>query len=110
MDPAGPLWSRDSERIIETDASYVEIIHTNTGTLGYTDPCGDADFYPNGGSSMPGCWISSCSHSRSYEYMASTVEYNHLWANECETYRDAYRDRCTGTLYPMGNSDLNKSR
>jgi hypothetical protein len=28
---------------------YVEIIHTNGGTLGFGEPIGQADFYPNGG-------------------------------------------------------------
>ncbi|KAJ8735413.1 hypothetical protein PYW07_007033 [Mythimna separata] len=110
LDPAGPLWGRDSDRVVPTDAQYVEVIHTNTGLLGYTDPCGDADFYPNGGSSMPGCFLNSCSHSRAYEYMDSSVKYNNLLANECATLRDATRNRCTGSLNPMGNSDLSKSR
>ncbi|XP_075970546.1 pancreatic triacylglycerol lipase-like [Anticarsia gemmatalis] len=110
LDPAGPLWYRDNERIVPTDAQYVEVMHTETATLGFSDPCGDADFYPNGGSSMPGCWVYSCSHSRAYKYMASSVKHNHLLANECATLRDATRNRCTGSLYPMGNSDLNKSR
>ncbi|XP_049872957.1 lipase member H-like [Pectinophora gossypiella] len=109
LDPAGPLWTRDNGRIVETDGRYVEVMHTNTGLYGYTDPCGDADFYPNGGSSMPGCWINSCSHSRAHEYMAATVRYNHLLGRECATLRDAQRDRCTGDWNPMGNSDLNKS-
>lgn len=110
MDPAGPLWGRDGDRVVSTDAQYVEVIHTDTNFLGYTDPCGDADFYPNGGSGMPGCFLNSCSHSRAYEYMASSVKYNHLLANECATLREATRDRCTGEVNPMGNSDLTKSR
>lgn len=110
MDPAGPLWGSRSERVIPTDGRYVEIIHTNTGLLGYTDPCGDADFYPNGGTGMPGCLLNSCDHSRSYEYMAASVKYNHFPSNECATLREATRNRCTGDLYPMGNSDLSKSR
>ncbi|CAG9796746.1 unnamed protein product [Diatraea saccharalis] len=108
LDPAGPLWSRNTDRITEEDAQYVEVIHTNTNFLGYTNPCGDADFYPNGGGSMPGCWTNTCSHGKAYDYMASTVTYNHLLANQCDTLRDATRNRCNGDLNPMGNSDLNK--
>nr|XP_021200298.2 lipase member H [Helicoverpa armigera] len=110
LDPAGPLWGSDRNRIVRTDGQYVEVIHTETSTLGYKDLCGDADFYPNGGSSMPGCYIVTCSHSRAYKYMASTVKYNHLQANECASLRDATRNRCTGTLNPMGNSNISKSR
>ncbi|KAI8438251.1 hypothetical protein MSG28_010854 [Choristoneura fumiferana] len=110
LDPAGPLWGSDRNRIVPTDARYVEVMHTNTAMYGYSDPCGHSDHYPNGGSSMPGCWLNTCSHSRAHEYMAATVKYNHLLANECETQRDATRDRCNGNLHPMGNGDLNKQQ
>lgn len=108
LDPAGPLWGSDDSRLMPTDAKYVEVIHTNTGFFGYTEPCGHADFYPNGGSSMPGCWFSLCSHSRSYDYMASSVTHNHFMANECFDYTEASRDNCTGSQYLMGNNNLRK--
>ena len=43
-----------------TDADYVDVIHTNgcsawKGCFGIPDKCGHADFYPNGGTSQPGC-------------------------------------------------------
>ncbi|XP_026319648.1 lipase member H-like [Hyposmocoma kahamanoa] len=110
LDPAGPLWGRDRDRIVETDGQYVEVMHTNTAMYGFSDPCGDADFYPNGGSSMPGCILNSCSHSLAYDYMASSIRHNHLLANECDSLRDATRNRCNGELNPMGNSDLLKTR
>ncbi|XP_063827815.1 lipase member H-like [Ostrinia nubilalis] len=109
LDPAGPLWGSDCERIVQTDARYVEVIHTNIFNLGFTDPCGDADFYPNGGSSMPGCSTNSCSHGRAVDYMVASIRYDHFLANKCGTLTDATNDRCTGGLYPMGNSDLDKS-
>ncbi|XP_048489052.1 lipase member H-A isoform X2 [Plutella xylostella] len=108
LDPAGPLWGSDRNRLSSSDAAYVEVIHTSS-VLGFTDPLGHADFYPNGGTSMPGCWVSSCSHSRAYMYMASSVKNRHLKAKECGSYRDASRDRCDGDLYPMGNSDMDKN-
>ncbi|XP_058118094.1 phospholipase A1-like [Anopheles ziemanni] len=79
LDPAGPLFSsRDtSSRLANTDAEYVEVIHTNGGTLGMYDPIGTADFYPNGGKSQPGClpWLfgMSCSHGRAWELYAESV-------------------------------------
>lgn len=30
------------------DAEFVDIIHSDSGGLGKSDPIGDADFYPNG--------------------------------------------------------------
>lgn len=47
LDPALP-WvdvSNVNDRIDASDADYVEIIHTNAGTLGIDVPIGDADIY-----------------------------------------------------------------
>lgn len=44
----------------KTDAILVQVIHTNAGYLGMQEAIGTADFYPNGGTSQPGCifdWI-----------------------------------------------------
>lgn len=109
LDPAGPLWSENSLRIRESDGQYVEIIHTNTGLYGYSGLAGDVDHYPNGGTNMPGCWVSSCSHSRAHEYMAASIRHNNLHGNECDTLRDAERNRCNGNLFEMGNGDTNKN-
>lgn len=112
LDPAAPLWGWDNERLNPNDARYVEVIHTDTVLLGWADPIGDADFYPNGGSFMPGCSLNNkCSHDRSYKYMTSSIRHNHFLAKECNSLREARRDNCNGTPPAlMGNSDLNKSR
>lgn len=51
MDPAGPLFSMRSptERVAHTDAVYVESIYTDQGGLGFDEPLGHANFYPNWG-------------------------------------------------------------
>lgn len=36
-------------------AIIVEVMHSNPGVMGYTDPLGDYDFYPNGLDRQPGC-------------------------------------------------------
>lgn len=58
LDPAGPLFTVNdvANRLASGDAEYVEVIHTDTANLGIGDPIGDVDFYPNGGTGMPGCW------------------------------------------------------
>lgn len=47
-------------RLSETDAEYVEVIHTNGDTFvmggsGSLQRMGTVDFYPNGGWLQPGC-------------------------------------------------------
>ena len=75
LDPAGPLFSvRNPEgRIDAGDARYVECHHTNGPTLlivgaGIGAPICDADFFPNGGSSQPGCLTNTCSHGRAVDF------------------------------------------
>lgn len=74
VDPAGPLFSvRNPEsRIDASDGVYVECIHTNGPTLGIGlglgAPICDADYFPNGGRSQPGCLFDTCSHSRAVDF------------------------------------------
>ena len=56
MDAAGPMFEKVTKevRIDKSDASFVDLIHTNGGKedegfLGINAPVGHADFYPNGG-------------------------------------------------------------
>lgn len=57
MNPAGPLFDvgNPATRLDFTDAEYVEVIHTETGTFGIAAPIGHANFYANGGANQPGC-------------------------------------------------------
>lgn len=50
LDPASPRFDYNdvNGRLAESDASYVEVIHTCAGTLGFSQPIGMASFYPNG--------------------------------------------------------------
>lgn len=36
-------------------AVQVEVMHSNPGVMGYAEPLGDYDFYPNGNDRQPGC-------------------------------------------------------
>lgn len=51
LDPAGPLFTidRPEERLHFTDADYVEVQFTDIGRLGFSQPIGHANFYPNYG-------------------------------------------------------------
>lgn len=62
LDPAGPLFFPDLPMILpenhlsEDDATFVDIVHTDTGGYGYPLQTGAADFYVNSGYRFqPGC-------------------------------------------------------
>ena len=57
LDPAGVFFedAPESEKLNPEDASVVEVIHTSGGRIGYKEPCGTIDFFPNGGSWQAGC-------------------------------------------------------
>ncbi|CAB3227798.1 unnamed protein product [Arctia plantaginis] len=89
LDPAGPCFSNVSAsgRLNRTDAEYVDVIHSNAGMLGIKEPVGHKDFYPNGGSSQTGCYISICDHSRAWEYFAESISSpKNFPARKCENW------------------------
>lgn len=49
-------------KLDESDARFVDVIHTNALLQGKIERCGHADFYMNGGIVQPGC-------SRGSKYM-----------------------------------------
>lgn len=60
LDPAAPIFAvpgvSEDKRINKDDATFVDIVHTDGGVLGFTEPVGTVDFYPNGGTAVqPGC-------------------------------------------------------
>lgn len=117
LDPAGPLFSYNdiSWRVSDFDAKYVECIHTNVGTLGFTEAIGLADYYMNGGSSQPGCGLDltgSCSHSRSYIYFAESITNNQFYSYSCNGYQNAMKNKCGegfGNYENMGYGYLNST-
>nr|CAD7463219.1 unnamed protein product [Timema tahoe] len=58
LDPAYPEYGRRNPlgRLNTLDAEFVDVIHTDSGQLGFPNPIGHIDFFPNGGRRMqPGC-------------------------------------------------------
>jgi len=62
LDPAKPFLTLENteNRLDTTDADFVDVIHSDAGNLvgdelGFPDPIGHIDFYPNGGTDQPGC-------------------------------------------------------
>ncbi|CAG9566037.1 unnamed protein product [Danaus chrysippus] len=110
LDPAGPLWNTNRNRFRASDGVYTEAIHTDGSAvgLGIGSAVADADFFPNGGKSQPGCATSLCNHNRAWELFASTVTRNHLVGRRCSNTSQVNNDRCSGNSLNMGNDDLNK--
>lgn len=112
MDPAGPFFSLGHDDILDrSDAQYVEVISSNAGTLGFKQPLGHANFYPNGGKSQPGCGIDlvgTCAHSRSYEYFAeSLISRVGFVATGCGNLDDALAGQCYEYGAVMGREPSN---
>ncbi|XP_072940510.1 pancreatic lipase-related protein 3-like [Epargyreus clarus] len=86
LDPAGPCFTNVTldKRLDRTDAEYVDVVHTNAGVLGLKEPVGHKDFYPNGGSSQPGCILSTCDHTRAWQIYVESIAFpNHFPARKC---------------------------
>lgn len=70
LDPAGPLFTfpaitSSKYRLDETDAVYVQVLHTSDESLGPGIKCGHADFYPNGGiATQKNCLFNSLTNRR----------------------------------------------
>ncbi|XP_059622357.1 lipase member H-like [Phlebotomus argentipes] len=117
LDPAFPLFShaKPENRLNTSDAIYVETIHTNAGLLGYKLPLGHASFFPNYGTSQPGCGKGlneACAHSRAHELYAESITTKHgFWARRCKSYNDISVKKCekSGADATMGGEPTIKN-
>ncbi|XP_058063201.1 pancreatic triacylglycerol lipase-like [Anopheles bellator] len=115
LDPAGPLFSlSDSDIMAPSDAIYTESIFTNAGLLGFDLPLSDANFFPNGGRSQPGCGIDiagNCAHSRAHELFAESVSSAGFRATRCASHGEIIAGQCTNTgTAVMGGEPSNQGR
>ncbi|XP_004675459.1 PREDICTED: lipase member H [Condylura cristata] len=105
LDPAGPLYNGKppEDRLDPKDAQFVDVIHSDTDALGYKEPLGNIDFYPNGGVDQPGCpqtilggyEFFKCDHQRSvYLYLSSLRENCSIIAYPCDSYRKYRNGQC----------------
>ena len=114
LDPAGLLFEESADAISKSDAVNVQIIHSNGGRMGMQRQAGTIDFYPNGGTSSPGCQStvapdmmsivkdSPCDHNRAWEIYQWAVRYPKAFpAVRCNSWDDflnngtCFRDEIT---------------
>ncbi|KAL4715591.1 hypothetical protein ACJJTC_009217 [Scirpophaga incertulas] len=113
LDPARPLFElplmNKNFRLDDTDADFVDIIHTSSGVLGYEDSHGHADFYPNGGKpKQPGCEgrqhaIEGCSHGRSITFFIESIDPTARFkAYPCDSWENYENGKCRSNATLMG--------
>lgn len=75
LDPALPLFITASTRdkLDESDANFVDVIHSNALVQGKIERCGHADFYMNGGIIQPGCYQPDSSVFSKFTYIRNQL-------------------------------------
>lgn len=125
LDPAGPCFrNKGFDSILDkTDATFVDIIHTDMNNMGipratgkrntllntyhiiyyYKNMCiifkGHVDFFPNSGMTIVGCLV-GCGHSMSPYYYAESVRRNKLLAIKCTDWGTFKSRACTRMKNP----------
>jgi len=109
LDPAGPLFlvGNPTNRLDSGDADYVENIHTDTVQYGIGAPIGHTDWFPNGGSNMPGCSTTLCDHAIAANYFADSINSALLWGRTCSSMAAMNANFCTGPGFSMGGEPSN---
>ncbi|KAJ8704818.1 hypothetical protein PYW08_012138 [Mythimna loreyi] len=102
LDASFSGWSNNDDKFQPSDGAYTEAIHTNSGILGYISTLAQADFYPNGGVSMPGCGNQECNHRRSVHYFAESLVSRGFTGRRCSSVATAM----TGNCFLLGNLNM----
>ncbi|KFB37746.1 hypothetical protein ZHAS_00005059 [Anopheles sinensis] len=117
LDPAGPLFSLgQSDAVSPADGRYVEMIMTNAGLLGNTEPMGQATFVPNGGRTQPGCGVDivgTCAHDRAPTFFAESITSSVPFrSTRCASMQEVVAGSCTpsGPDANMGGEPSNYGR
>ncbi|XP_057658431.1 endothelial lipase-like [Diorhabda carinulata] len=94
LDPSGPLFTENNKlnRLDVDDATFVQVIHTNTIINGIEIACGTADYYPNGGTIQNSCGndvTGVCSHERALTFFVESITSDRFVS--CANY-DSYKN------------------
>lgn len=92
------------------DASYVEVIHTDGGALGYGigREIGHVDFFINRGANQPICLTNLCNHNRAWEVFSASLKYDHFIGNRCITFEEVGLNTCEGFSFRLGGAEVLK--
>ncbi|KAJ1531453.1 hypothetical protein ONE63_000132 [Megalurothrips usitatus] len=103
LDPAGPMFegADPANRLDETDARFVDAVHTDGGYLGIVQLVGHVDFFVDGGMHRhPDCGtdlLGICSHCFAFEVYARAVgSRNSLVGTKCASQDNLRRGACAG--------------
>ncbi|XP_030768030.1 pancreatic triacylglycerol lipase-like [Sitophilus oryzae] len=113
LDPAYPEFPIQdrTKRLANTDADYIDVIHTDSGIFGFPVSIGHSDFYPNGGRALqPGCQPSylasqqiveqvvACSHVRAWKlYVESVINPSAFPVTRCQKWGGEHK-QCNFTV------------
>ncbi|XP_035723151.1 pancreatic triacylglycerol lipase-like [Vespa mandarinia] len=119
LDPALPgfhMLASNKTRLDLTDAIFVDVIHSCGGILGYLEPLGKIDFYPNAGTAVqPGCCcvpevMEACSHGRSYVYFTESINSKTGFpAVKCENWDRYINGDCIDSRVVLMGEHVDKS-
>ncbi|CAL1676461.1 unnamed protein product [Lasius platythorax] len=120
LDPANPLFYPFGCYLKPTDATWIDVIHTDMGGYGTPYSVGTAEYYANSGTRpQPGCKIINppltpadfCSHKRAVElYAESKLQQNEFIAVQCSWYIVYELGYCEGNLHTgVGYNAVNVS-
>lgn len=119
LDPALPGFSSlntdAKDRLDSSDADFVDVIHTCSGSYGIALPVGHVDFFPNGGyPPQPGTNINtehSESHYRAVEFFCESIfPSNQFWANACSSWTEYQQGNCLIATTLMGDPVFTTAR
>ncbi|XP_067626163.1 inactive pancreatic lipase-related protein 1-like isoform X2 [Eurosta solidaginis] len=104
LDPAGPAFAKQNrtEKLDDTDAEFVDVIHTDPFFYSTIDRSGHADFYPNldqffqaGCNYVENGRLRNCNHFRAPLYYAeSIVSERGFWSYQCGEWLEFMRNQC----------------
>ena len=101
MDPAGPIFEENdsAHKLAQTDAKFVQALHTNTAVLGHKAAVGHVDYYINKGEWQPSCGKMNfvCSHGYSHELL--TEIYNSGGNGQCADFGNFFPKRALTGSY-----------